>query len=117
MSVFVFEPDLIFSSKFDGFSRLVGEGFRIFTDLTTLLEDSRSGKPVALVVNLDALKMDELRKLVTIGVPVMGYYSHVNSEMARAAAQSGVSSVVTRGTFVANAESLIRELLSRRPSS
>ena len=117
MSVFVFEPDLIFSSKFDAISRLLGKDFRVFTDLTTLLEDSRSGKPVALVVNLDATKIDELRKLVTIGVPVMGYYSHVNSETARVAAQSGVSSVVTRGAFVANAGSLLRELVNSRPSS
>lgn len=118
MSIFVFEPDLIFSSKFKGLSRLIEQDFRIFTDLTMLLESARSEKPVAFIINLDTTKPDAVQNIVTLGVPVMGYYSHVNSEAARAAVQSGVSRVVTRGIFVANAESLVRQLLnSQRPSS
>jgi len=118
MSIFVFEPDLIFSSKFEGFSHLIEQDFRIFTDLTTLLKSAQSEKPVAFIINLDAAKPDAVQNLATLGVPVMGYYSHVNSEAARAAAQSGASRVVTRGVLVANVESLVRELLnSTRPSS
>lgn len=118
MSIFVLEPDLIFSSKFEGLSHLIEQDFKIHTDLTVLLESARSERPVAVIINLDATKPDAVQKIVTLGVPVMGYYSHVNSEAARAAVQSGVRPVVTRGVFVANAETLVRELLnSRRPSS
>ena len=116
MSIFVYEPDLIFSSKFEGFSHLIEKDFRIFTDLTTLLKDARSEKPAAFIINLDASKSELVQDVVTFGVPVMGYYSHVNAEAARLAAKSGVNPVVTRGAFVANAESFIRELLnSGRP--
>jgi len=116
MSIFIYEPDLIFSSKFEGLSHLIGEDFRIFTDLTTLLDDARSEKPAAFIINLDASKPEVVQDIVTLGVPVMGYYSHVNAEAAHLAAKSGVNPVVTRGAFVANAKSFIRELLnSRRP--
>ena len=109
---------LLFSSKFERLSHLIEKDFRIFTDLTMLLESVRSERPVAIIINLDATKPDDVQKVVAWGIPVMGYYSHVNSEVARAAVQSGVSPVVTRGGLVANAESLVRELLnSRRPSS
>jgi len=118
MSIFVLEPDLIFSSKFERLLHLIEKDFKIFTDLAMLLESVRSVRPVAFIINLDATKSDAVQKIVDWGVPVMGYYSHVNSEVARAAVQSGVSPVVTRGVFVAKAESLVRELLnSRRPSS
>jgi len=118
MSIFVFEPDLIFSSKFQGLSHLIEQDFRIFTDLTTLLECARSEKPAAFIINLDTTKPNGLQHVVSLGFPVMGYYSHVNSGVARAAVQSGVSQVVTRGVFVANAKSLVRELVnSLKPSS
>lgn len=95
MSIFVYEPDLIFSSKFGGLSHLIEKDFKIFTDLTTLLKDARSEKPAAFIINLDATKPEVVRNVVTFGVPVMGYYSHVNAETARVAAQLGVNPVVT----------------------
>ena len=116
MSIFVYEPDLIFSSKFQGLSYLIEKDFRIFTDLTSLLKDARSGKPAAFIINLDASNLEMIQAIVTFGVPVMGYYSHVNAEAARVAVKSGVNPVVTRGAFVASAELFVRELLnSRRP--
>ena len=114
MSIFVYEPDLIFSSKFERLSHLIEQDFRIFTDLTTLLKDARSEKPVAFIINLDATKPEGVQNVVTFGVPVLGYYSHVNPEIARVAVQSGVSPVVTRGVFVASTESFIRKLLDSR---
>jgi hypothetical protein len=117
MSIFVFEPDLIYSSKFQGLSHLIEQDFRIFTDLARLLESAGSEKPAGLIINLDATKSDAVRDIVTLGVPVLAYYSHVNSEAARMAVESGVRLVVTRRVFVASAGSLVRELLnSARPS-
>lgn len=112
--VFVFEPDLIFSSKFECLSRLVEEDFRIFSELTTLLEHAYGEKPAAFIINLDVTDPKAVQTMLAFGAPVMAYYSHVNSQTAHAAVESGVRPVVTRGTFVANAESLVRELLSLR---
>ena len=65
----------------------------------------------ALIINLDTFSSQNLQDAVKIGVPVMGYYSHVNSDVARIAVRLGVNLVVTRGTFTARPESLITELL------
>ena len=110
MTVFVFEPDLIFSSKFDRLTRLTGINFKIFTDSTEFVASVQE-RPEALVINLDAIKAEMLQIVVDVGVPVMGYYSHVDSDRARTAVQLGVRRVVTRGVFHANSESLVRELL------
>jgi hypothetical protein len=113
MTVFVFEPDLIFSSKFDRLTRLTGIDFKIFTDSTEFVASAQE-KPEALIINLDAIKPEMLQIVVDVGVPVMGYYSHVDSDRARTAVQLGVRRVVTRGAFHANSESLVRELLKFR---
>ena len=112
LSIFVYEPDLLFSSKFDGISRLVRRDFSVFADLTLFLESARSGKPEAFIINLDAMDLDDLRYLVTLRLPVLGYFSHVNNQVARAALSAGLNSVVPRRNFVVEAERLVRELLN-----
>ncbi|MGD0423631.1 MAG: hypothetical protein ABSA92_09265 [Candidatus Bathyarchaeia archaeon] len=89
MSIFVLEPDLIFSSKFERLSHLIEKDFKIFTDLAMLLESVRSVRPVAFIINLDATKSDAVQKIVDWGVPVMGYYSHVNSSGRAVRGQPG----------------------------
>ena len=113
MTVFVFEPDLIFSSKFDRVTHLTGIDFKIFTDPNEFVTSAQE-KPEALIINLDAIKPEMLQIAVDVGVPVMGYYSHVDSDTARTAVQLGVRRVVARGAFHANPESLVRELLKFR---
>ena len=114
MPIFVFEADLLFSSKFESLSRLGEQEFRIFTDASMLLEAARSERPAAFIIDLDSMDPDSVQLVAKLDVPVMGYYSHVNSETARTAVQSGLNRVVTRGGFVANSESLVRELLDSK---
>jgi len=111
MSVLVYEPDLIFSSRLERLSRSIEQDFRVFDDLALLLNEARRAKPLAFIINLDEMKHDAIQELVSFHVPVLGYYSHVNFETARMALRSGVNQVVTRGAFVARAEAVLRELL------
>ena len=106
----MFEPDLIFSSKFSGFTRSTGLEFRIFADPNDFVTSAQHGAE-ALIINLDTFGSQNLQHAVKIGVPIMGYYSHVNSDVAQIAVRLGVNLVVTRGTFVTRPESLISELL------
>jgi len=112
MSVFAYEPDLIFSSRLESLSHLVDRDFVIFNDLGSLLKAAGSGKPAAFIINLDVAEPESVRKIVSYRVPVLGYYSHTNSEIARMAASLGVSFVVTRRAFVASANELFRQLLT-----
>jgi hypothetical protein len=109
--IFVFEPDLIFSSKFEGFSRLSGINFRIFTTIEEFVK-AFGGKPQALIINLDLVRSEILLKLTGYGYPVLGYYSHVNSATAKAALEMGVGYVVSRGALVSDPVTLLRRLLS-----
>ena len=109
--IFVFEPDLIFSSKFEGFSRLSGINFRIFTTVEEFME-ALGRKPQALIINLDLVQSEILVKLTSYGYPVLGYYSHVNSGTAKTALEMGVELVVSRGALVSDPETLLRRLLA-----
>jgi len=111
MTVLVYEPDLLFSSKLERLSHLVEQDFRVFCDLTLLVKEARTEKPLAFIINLDEMKPEAVQELISFHVPVLGYYSHVNSETALRAVHSGVNQVVTRRAFVTNAEAAIRELL------
>ena len=109
--IFVFEPDLIFSSKFEGFSHLSGINFRIFTTIEEFIE-ALGAKPQALIINLDLVRAEILPKLTGYGYPVLGYYSHVDSATAKTALLMGVGYVVSRGALVSDPETLLRRLLS-----
>jgi len=112
MSVFAYEPDLIFSSKLESLSHLIDRDLVIFNDLASLLKTADSGKPAAFIINLDKAEPEGVQKVVSYRVPILGYYSHTNSEIARMAVSSGVGLVVTRRAFVASANELFRELLT-----
>jgi hypothetical protein len=114
MVVFVFEPDLIFSSKFDGISRLIGMDFRIFTDPGEFLNVVYAEKPDGLIIDLDAAKSEMVQNAVKFGLPVLGYYSHVNSDTALVAKRLGLGQVVTRGAFLTNSGSLVDGLLKSK---
>ncbi len=110
----MFEPDLIFSSKFEGISRLVRQDFRVLADLTLFMKSARSDRAEAFIINLDAMDLNDVRHLLTLRIPVLGYFSHVNSQLARAGLSAGLNYVVPRRNFVAEAERLVRELLNSR---
>jgi len=110
----VFEPDLIFSSKFAGISRLVRRDFKVFADPTLFLESARSDRPEAFIINLDAMGLNDVRYLLTLRLPVLGYFSHVNSQLVTAGLSAGLNFVVPRRNFVAEADRLVRELLNSR---
>jgi hypothetical protein len=114
MIILVFEPDLIFSSKFDGISRLIGMDFSTFTDPGEFLNVARAKKPDGMIINLDAAKSEMLENAVKVGPPVLGYYSHVNSDTALAAKRLGVGQVVTREAFLTNSGSLVDRLLKSK---
>jgi hypothetical protein len=77
-------------------------------------EASRATTRVALV-NLDAAE-ENLVGLEGLSrnarCKVVGYYSHVKSELAEEARRVGVNVVLSRGAFVSKLEALLKEFCS-----
>jgi hypothetical protein len=63
----------------------------------------------ALVADLDAVQPEAL---VGLGVPVLGYYSHVDVETREAAVAAGVDIVVPRSRMARELPQLVEKLLS-----
>ena len=111
----VFEPDLLFSSKIEGIAARLGFAVTVMTDWDGLLSKLGESIPPVLVVNLDALD----RKIVDLmgfvrGKPctTLGYYSHVNVQLAEEAHKVGFDIILPRGAFVARMEKTLRDVFA-----
>ena len=113
--IVVFEPDLLFSSKIEGIAARLGFAVTVMTDWDGLLSKLGESIPPVLVVNLDALdrKIVDLKRFVS-GKPctTLGYYSHVNVQLAEEARKVGFDLVLPRGAFVARMEKTLRDVFA-----
>ncbi len=105
--VAVVAPDLLVGSRVEAVLGAAGH------DVT--LSPSLAAAPLEraelLVADLD---MESPEALTGLGMPVLGYYSHVNVETRRAAEAAGVDLVVPRSRLARELPQLVEKLLSER---
>jgi hypothetical protein len=77
--------------------------------LAPSLAEARLDGADLLVADLDT---ESPEALVGLGIPVLGYYSHVNVETREAAAAAGVDLVVPRSRLARQLPELAQRLLS-----
>jgi hypothetical protein len=98
-------PDLLLGSKIE--ATLGAAGHEV------TLSPALAGAPLddadLLVADLDA---ESPEALVGLGVPVLGYYSHVNAETKRAADAAGVDLAVPRSRMARELPQLVERLLA-----
>jgi hypothetical protein len=97
-------PDLLLGSKIEGM--LSAEGHE--SSLVPSLVEAPLEEAELLVADLDE---EDPEALVGHGIPVLGYYSHVNVETRRLAEAAGVDWVVPRSKLVRELPALVRGLL------
>lgn len=93
-------PDLLFGSKVEGALRAAGHEVvapdaaadLLVVDLTTDVED----------------RLDAVRKA---DAPTLGFYSHVEQDVRRAAEQAGIDRVVPRSRMAREGPTLVERLL------
>ena len=103
--VAVVVPDLLLGSKIVGMLSAAGHEASLSPSLgAASLEEAE-----LLVADLDA---ESAEALAGAGVPVLGYYSHVNVETRRQAEAAGVDLVVPRSKLVRELPQLVEGLLS-----
>lgn len=98
-------PDLMLGSKVEAMLSAAGHDVTLSSALTEApLDDAE-----LLVADLDA---ESPEALVGRGIPVLGYYSHVNVDTKQAAEAAGVDRVVPRSRMARELPQLVDQLLS-----
>jgi hypothetical protein len=98
-------PDLLLGSRIEGALAAAGHEASVSASLAEAPLDEAQ----LLVADLDE---ENPEALVGLGIPVLGYYSHVNSESRRVAEAAGVDLVVPRSKMVRELPQLVEGLLS-----
>jgi CheY-like chemotaxis protein len=108
--------DLFFRSKIDATARHLNIPVRFIErkDLTAVCLD---GETAAVLLELsNGSSLDAIRKLrqnqKTRDVPVIGFLSHVDRDLAREAESAGVTQVMPRSQFAETLPDLMMDLLA-----
>jgi ABC-type sugar transport system substrate-binding protein len=96
--------DLMLASRVD--AMLTAAGHHVV--LARSLEEASLDGAELIVVDLD---VENPEALVGLGVPVLGYYSHVDTETRAAAVDAGVDLVVPRSRMSRELPQLAEQLL------
>ncbi len=109
--------DLFFRSKIEATARHLNVPVR-FTDVKHLAEICRDGSCAAILLDLSANgePLEAVRSLradaVTRDLPIIGFLSHVDRELARRAEAAGATRVMPRSQFAETLPDLMMDLLA-----
>ena len=109
--------DLFFRSKIEATARHLNVPVS-FTEAKNLAKTCREGKTAAVLLDLSANgdpleRVMELRRdPVTQDLPIIGFLSHVDRDLARRAEASGVTRVMPRSEFSESLPDLMMDLLA-----
>ena len=82
--------------------------------LSPSLSEAPLGEAELLIADLE---VENAEALVGLGMPVLGYYSHVDVETKEAADAAGVDLVVPRSRMAREMKELVERLLAEPPAT
>jgi CheY-like chemotaxis protein len=105
--------DLFFQAKLVETARKLGVVLKTVSTGAALVEFLEGARPRLVVVDLNARQgaMEAVERLHSSGnpVPVIGFLSHVQTELAERARAAGCSQVMPRSSFTANLSEILRQ--------
>ncbi|MDX6528821.1 MAG: hypothetical protein QOH41_1111 [Blastocatellia bacterium] len=114
--------DLFFASKIRGTAEELGVRARFARNIDAMIEAARLDQPSLIICDLHSQKIDpiEIAKQLKAdkelrSIPLLGFFSHVQTELQREAEEAGFNQVIPRSAFSKH----LGEILSgtKRPSS
>lgn len=106
-TVYALLDDLLFASRIEQAAASLSVALRVFSSREALQEGLLQGRPDLVIVDLNAENLEPMEavKLLAGGgvsppVPTVGYCSHVDVPVMRAAEASGCNQVLPRSAFV-----------------
>ncbi len=98
--------DLFFASKIRGTAEQVGVTVSFPRKIEALIESALQNDPALIIVDLQATRVNpiELGKQLKAdeqlrAIPLVGFFSHVQTELQRQAQEAGFDSVLPRSAF------------------
>jgi DNA-binding NarL/FixJ family response regulator len=116
--IVAFVDDLMLLSRVREAARALEVEVRGMRKLDELIEACRHS-PAVVLVDLDSARLPSAEALATLKsdptlapIPVVGFFSHIHPERARAARDLGCARVLPRSAFVQELPSLLRPVSS-----
>jgi|SRR5438067_9812756 len=98
--------DLFFASKIRGTAEQVGVPVSFARKIEGLIETALQNHPAVIIVDLHAQKIDPIELAGQLkaderlrDIPLIGFFSHVQTELQRQAEEAGFDSVLPRSVF------------------
>ncbi len=116
-SVVAIVDDLFFSTRIETVARQTGIKLALAQDGDQVISGIESEIPALIIIDLNNRKcapLDAIRRIKAdprlASVPVIGFFSHVQSELERAAFEAGCDRVLARSAFSSKLASILRSV-------
>ena len=107
--------DLFFASKIRGTAEELGVTATFARSIDALIQAARRDRPSLIICDLHSQKVDpmELAKQLKAdkelrSIPLLGFFSHVQTELQRQAKDAGFDRVMPRSAFTQNLAEIMR---------
>ena len=108
-NVIAIVDDLFFASKIRGTAEHVGARVQFSRSIADALAKARDEAPALIIADLNATCCDVLELARALkrddglsGVPLLGFFSHIQTELQQAAVAAGYDRVMPRSAFTKN---------------
>jgi len=98
--------DLFFASKIRGTAEQVGVEVRFARTIDAVLQAAREDQPALIIADLHSQKCDPIEMAKRLksdeelcSIPLLGFFSHVQTELQSQAEQAGFDRVLPRSAF------------------
>ena len=113
-SVIAIVDDLFFASKIRGTAEELGVKPRFARSIEVMIEAARHDRPALIICDLHSQKVDPMglaRRLKADeqlrSIPLLGFFSHVQTELQRQAEEAGFDRVMPRSAFTRNLSEIL----------
>lgn len=107
--------DLFFGARIVETARQLGVPLLLVGSPEGLMEKARADRPGLLIFDLNAERCRPLEAIRQVkadpdlrGVAILGFFSHVQTDLKQAAAQAGCDRIVARSAFTAELPEILR---------
>jgi CheY-like chemotaxis protein len=108
--------DMFFSAKIEGAARQAGVSLKLALDAQQLGDCLKIQVPALIIVDLNSRTCDPIESIRRIkadvslaSVPVIGFFSHVQVELERAARGAGCDQVLARSAFSSKLQKILAD--------